>query len=180
MIDLRRPFLRTYTQPQKVVPLEPAVPAFDDHAFSEWASHEGEIRDVSLRRIAALAEEYAEVTGCQARSTKVWTRSDSGGLWVSSTVPVDDTIGFDAISFTRWMAAVGPTTGVNHPTMLDHLTWHAYVIQRCAPPSDTVRRRMLESAGWQQYRGKGRIVAGKNDRPTLYKLVVREQLRIAA
>ena len=178
MLDLRRSFVRHYLPAP--VPVAAALPRFDDHAFAEWASHAGEIRDVTARRIAALAEEYAEVCGCETRSNTVWTRSDSGGLWVSSTVPIDDTVGFDAVAFTRWMAAVGPTMSVNHQTMLDHLTWHAYVIQRCAPPSDTVRRRMLESAGWQQYRGKGRIVGDRTDRPTLYKLVVREQLRAAA
>lgn len=125
---------------------------FSPTGFTQWAIEQGELHDITPRRVMCLAAEYAEVVECQHR------------------VPSTELGEFDGAGFTQWMSDIGMTRDVSVKQLSDAVAWYCLVVGRCLTPSDSLLET-LTPHGWERYRPPQRARGNKMERPTLYRYV---------
>lgn len=148
-------------------------PAFDDAAFSRWAIEHELVERVTPTRIATLADEFAELMGCQTRGAHRLTTKERWiyrSTWVAATVPEDSSDEFNGAAFTRWMIEIDLTDNVTSQQLIDHMTWWSLVLGNCSAPTNAPVQS-LSPYGWERVRGKARARGDKIARDTLYRLV---------
>lgn len=147
---LASPAISIFKTRRKVPALLGLAP-FQDEPFSEWAHEHGEIQNVTPQRVEILAGEFADFMECAARQDRKHTKV------------------FDGHQFNSWMTRLGLLSDIAPKQLAEYLTWYCLVIGRCPTPAIRVGT-LLAPYGWVRYRGKQRAVAGKIEKPSLYKL----------
>ena len=140
-------------KPRRKVPALLGRAPFADEPFSEWAHEHGEIKNVTPQRVEILAGEFADFMECAPRQSRKPTNV------------------FDGHQFNAWMQRLGLLSDITPKQMAEYLTWYCHVVGRCPTPAITIGK-LLAPYGWVRYRGKQRAVAGKINKPCLYKLEV--------
>lgn len=148
-----------------------ALPTFDDDAFTRWALEQGAIQGVTPHRVAALADEFAEVAECRPRAEGMPDYMKRG-QWVDLLFPTspDD---FDAEAFTEWMVELGLTHKMRARTLRDYANWWCLVHQRRPIlASNEGGPSSLEPHGWVKRRAPARVSGkGEIERDSFYQWV---------